>query len=55
MDGKDGLGPDEAYPNALVGGAVDLSYYKPREAYALKEAIRSEKYDGDSSIGRCTD
>ncbi|CAO1633247.1 unnamed protein product [Parajaminaea phylloscopi] len=40
LDGKRGLRPDAAYP---AGMARDVSYYKPKEAYALKDRIRREQ------------
>ncbi len=38
LDGKVGLEPDAAYPQALTY-SNDISYFKPVEAYALKEQI----------------
>lgn len=38
LDGKVGLNPDVSYPNA-TGYSSDRSYFKPREAYALKNEI----------------
>ncbi|MBL8329698.1 MAG: hypothetical protein JNJ71_12665 [Rubrivivax sp.] len=57
LDGKLGLGTDEDYPNALQYSG-DTSYFKPIEAYALKNHIRREEaaaaayYDGWDAEGR---
>lgn len=42
LDGRLGLDPDEDYPNAL-GYSPDRSFFKPIEAYALKNRIRREE------------
>ncbi|KAK0704574.1 hypothetical protein B0H67DRAFT_673739 [Lasiosphaeris hirsuta] len=41
LDGRRGLKADDSYPNAGKGGPPgDLSYFKPAEAYAIKDKIR---------------
>ncbi|HSF85728.1 MAG TPA: LamG-like jellyroll fold domain-containing protein [Acidimicrobiia bacterium] len=59
LDGKVGFEPDPNYPNALTYSS-DLSYFKPIEAYALRNAIDADtaarrtrylQYDA-GSIGR---
>jgi len=42
LDGKVGLSADNDYPNALTYGS-DSSYFKPVEAYALKNHINREE------------
>ncbi len=42
LDGKVGLDPDSDYPNAM-NYSPDSSYFKPIEAYALKNRIRREE------------
>lgn len=42
LDGKIGLEPDVDYPNALTYSA-DSSYFKPIEAYALKNKINRDE------------
>ncbi len=42
LDGKIGFTPDPNYPNAL-NYSPDSSYYKPIEAYALKNRIQREE------------
>ncbi len=42
LDGKVGLDPDESYPQALTY-SPDSSYFKPIEAYALKNRIAREE------------
>jgi hypothetical protein len=42
IDGKVGLDPDPDYPNALTY-SPDSSYFKPIEAYALKNRIQREE------------
>ena len=42
LDGKIGFEPDPNYPNALAYSS-DSSYFKPIEAYALKNAIEREE------------
>jgi hypothetical protein len=44
LDGKVGLEPDGAYPQALTY-SNDSSYFKPVEAYALKERIARDAQD----------
>ncbi|MBE9159639.1 hypothetical protein IQ265_22795 [Nodosilinea sp. LEGE 06152] len=59
LDGKVGFTPDPAYPNALTY-SNDSSFYKPVEAFALKQRIQREEervrayydqYDA-SAVGR---
>jgi hypothetical protein len=41
LDGRRGLEPDKAYPQASSGGPPkDFSYFKPAEAYATRDRIR---------------
>ncbi|PSR19015.1 hypothetical protein C8255_04520 [filamentous cyanobacterium CCP3] len=42
LDGKVGFNPDPAYPNALTFSS-DSSFYKPIEAFALKQRIQREE------------
>ncbi|MBW4482225.1 MAG: LamG domain-containing protein [Tildeniella torsiva UHER 1998/13D] len=42
LDGKIGFTPDAAYPNALTFSS-DSSFYKPIEAFALKQRIQREE------------
>lgn len=42
LDGKIGFTPDPAYPNALTFSS-DSSFYKPIEAFALKQRIQREE------------
>ncbi|MGG6237505.1 LamG-like jellyroll fold domain-containing protein [Nodosilinea sp. AN01ver1] len=42
LDGKVGFTPDPAYPNALTY-SNDSSFYKPVEAFALKQRIQREE------------
>jgi PKD repeat protein len=42
LDGKIGFNPDPAYPNALTY-SNDSSFYKPVEAFALKQRIQREE------------
>lgn len=42
LDGKIGFTPDPAYPNALTFSS-DSSFYKPVEAFALKQRIQREE------------
>ncbi|PSN79918.1 hypothetical protein C8B47_09195 [filamentous cyanobacterium CCP4] len=42
LDGKVGFNPDPAYPNALTFSS-DSSFYKPVEAFALKQRIQREE------------
>ncbi len=44
LDGRFGLDPDEDYPDA-TGYSANRSFFKPIEAYALKNRIRREEED----------
>ncbi|KAF9879435.1 hypothetical protein CkaCkLH20_02978 [Colletotrichum karsti] len=49
LDGRRGLGNDVDYPSTSTSAPKDASYFKPAEAYALKDRIRraEEQRDGE--------
>ncbi|PZO50139.1 MAG: hypothetical protein DCF14_12020, partial [Phormidesmis priestleyi] len=57
LDGKVGLAPDTSYPNAMSYSS-DISYFKPIEAYQLKNRIQRQEeelrsyYDQYNAGGR---